>query len=172
MKTFKLCVILSIFLLSSSFLSAQTESGNNSSNKNETQSTKLLSSIIIIRPANIQGKAINIYIDGEYVSSLLPGSYTQESVCPTTHRIKAAYTNIKTRYKEKQSAGQRVKLNAGKEYFYRVGNKLKIHPLSENERKALFAKHPKEQTYTISRLNKKRCSQPSRNIKNKSSRGD
>ncbi len=164
MKALKSRVIVFIFLLSSVLLSAQTENWNNFSDKKVVNTTQSLSSIVILRPTDIQGKAINIFVDGEYISSLLPGAYTQELVCPGTHRIKVAYTNITTRYKEKRSAGQRETFNAGKKHFYRivyVGSKLQLQPLSEQERATFFTKHPKKQNHTISRFNKKKCYQPS-----------
>ncbi len=164
-----------IFLLSSVSLSAQTENWENFSDKKVVDTTQSLSTIIIVRPKNIQGKAINIFIDGEYISSLLSGAYTQELVCPGTHRIKVAYTNIATRYKEKRNAGLRETFNAGKKHFYRivyVGSKLQLQSLSEQERTTLFTKYPKKQNHTISRFNKKKCYQPSNTKKTRSSKGN
>ena len=175
MKAFKSCVMVCIFVLSSVFLSAKTESWDTFSDQKVTKTTQALSSIIIVRTSDIQGKAINIYIDGEYVSSLLPGAYTQEAVCSGTHRIKVAYTNIKTRYKEKRSRGQSATFNAGKKHFYRivsVGNKLQLRTLSEKEKETLLEKYPKKQKHTISRLNKKKCYQPSSTKKTSSSKGN
>ena len=175
MKAFKSCVLVLIFILSSVSLSAKTENWENFSDKKIADSTQSLSTIVIVRPKNIQGKAINIFVDGEYVSSLLPGAYTQDLVCPGTHRIKTAYTNIATRYKEKKHAGQRVTFNAEKKYFYRieyVDSKLQLQPLSEQERATLFTKYPKKQNHTISRLNKKKCYQPSNTKKTRSSKGN
>ena len=175
MKAFKSCVIVCIFVLSSVLLSAQTENWENFSDQKVSNTPQSLSTIIIVRPADIQGKAINIFVDGEYVSSLLSNAYTQELVCPGTHRIKVAYTNISTRYKEKRSAGQSVTFNVGKKHFYRIvsaGGKLQLQPLSEQERVTFFKKYPKKQNHTISRLNKKKCSQPSNTNKTRSSKGN
>ncbi len=175
MKAFKSCVLVFIFILSSVSLSAQTENWENFSDKKVANTTQTHSSIVILRPTGIQGKAINIFVDGEYISSLLPGAYTQELVCPGTHRIKVAYTNIATRYKEKRNAGLRETFNAGKKHFYRivyVGSKLQLQPLSEQERTTFFTKHPKKQSHTISRFNKKKCYQPSNTKKTRSSKGN
>ena len=98
--------------------SSKVQALKNFSNEKVANTSQSLSSIVIVRPSNIQGRAINIFVDGEYISSLLPGAYTQDLVCPGTHRLKIAYTNIKTRYTEKRSTGQRVTFHADKKQLF------------------------------------------------------
>ena len=59
---------------------------------------KKLSNIVIYRAAELKGTAVNVFIDGEYHASLLPGAYTQAIVCPGVHRITMSYTNRITSY--------------------------------------------------------------------------
>jgi OOP family OmpA-OmpF porin len=120
-----------------------------------------LSNIVVFRSEGLGGTAINIYIDGEYQTSLLPGAYTQTTVCPGKHHIKPAYTNIQTRYREKQMKGRNVMLRSGKVYYFQVidsgKKKLQVKALSQAESKSLFKKYIPKQNHTISRLNKREC---------------
>ncbi|MFT7880165.1 MAG: hypothetical protein ABXS91_07210 [Sulfurimonas sp.] len=132
--------------------------------KNVTVPDTKLSSIVIYRPSELKGKAINVYIDGEYQASLLPGAYTQAIVCPGNHQIVTAYTNPATRYREKRSQGKRVGLKAAIVSFYRVTNHAshgwRLLPLTKEEVSSIFSDNPLRQNHTISRLDRKVCLQP------------
>lgn len=122
------------------------------------------SSVVVFRPLNkVKGPAVNVYIDGEYQSSLLPGAYTQAKLCPGSHRLKVAYTNILTRYKEKRNAGQKSLLDAEEIAYYEIVtdkmSKLKLNALSEADALKLIRKLPPRQHHTITRVNKPQCSE-------------
>jgi OOP family OmpA-OmpF porin len=122
-----------------------------------------LTNIIIIRPEELKGKAINIYIDGEYISSLLPGAYTEEKVCSGKHRVNIAYTNVYSRYKEKRKGGVWFEFKpASRQVFIlsKENNILKINAYTKNDIQKLLKKYTKKQTHTISRFDKRKCTQP------------
>lgn len=124
---------------------------------------KKLSSIVIYRPLESKGRAVNVYIDGEYHASLLPGAYTQAMVCPGNHKIVTAYTNPATRYREKKKQGKTVALKSALISFYRVTNPsshgVTLLPMSKKEVTSIFTDKPRRQYHTISRVSRKSCLQ-------------
>lgn len=166
MKTIKTIFILCMIAVTSVSLFAKVEQWKNFSNHTLAKTPDSLSHIIVLRSDALRGQAINIYVDGEYVSSLLSGAYTQELVCPGNHRLNLAYTNAKTRYSEKRKGGQKATFDAGEKYVFRMvkqGNRLALHPLSKEEAVVELKKHTKKQSHTISRLNKRKCTQSAQN---------
>ncbi len=135
------------------------------SNRKSAHSTSNLSQIVIIRPKEIKGTAINIYVDGEYLSSLLPGAYTEELICAGKHRINLAYTNVDYRYKQKRKGGQWVDFKSGKkQHVYKLNKqsgKIKFQYSPEENIQTVLKHYDKRQTHTISRVNKRKCTQPS-----------
>jgi hypothetical protein len=144
--------------------------------KNITIPDKKLSSIVIYRPSEVKGRAINVYIDGEYHTSLLPGAYTQAIVCPGIHHVVTAYTNPATRYREKKSRGKRMGLKASDISFYRLtkhaSHGLVLVPLNKEEVSSIFSDKSRRQHHTISRLGRKACMQPALPGKEKKSSVD
>lgn len=181
-KNKKLIFIISMMLLGSIGLSAEEtnlnqtidksarsgqgiiENWNNFSDTDIKEPSKGLSSVVVFRPLDsVNGPAVNLYIDREYQASLLAGAYTQTSFCPGTHRFSIAYTNILKKYKAKVKAGQKSTFRANEITYYQVEQdskqKLKVKALSEENALALIRKLPPRQRHTISRLNKRECSQ-------------
>jgi OOP family OmpA-OmpF porin len=155
-------------LLSTSTLFAKVEDWDTFSEQKAEKSVKYsssnLSRIIIIRPKELKGTAINIYVDGEYLSSLLPGAYTEELICSGRHRINMAYTNVAYKYWQKRKGGQRVDFKSGeKQHVYMLkleGTKLKFKYYTSDNISKVLKSYSKKQIHTISRVNKKKCTQP------------
>lgn len=143
--------------------SNSVEEWDESIRENVTIPDKRLSSLVIYRPSALKGRAINVYIDGEYQASLLPGAYTQAMVCPGNHHVVTAYTNPATRYREKKKQGKSIGLKASFVSFYQVTNHpahgLTLLPLSKEEASSLFEENPPKKSHTISRLDRKACLQ-------------
>ncbi len=181
-KSKKLIFIISMMLFGSISLSAEglkehqmieksaksgkgiIEKWKNFSDTDIKEPPEGLSSVVVFRPLDsVSGPAINLYIDSEYQASLLAGAYTQTSFCPGTHRFSIAYTNVLTKYKEKVKIGQKNTFRANEITYYQVDqdstDKLRIQTLSEEKALALIKKLPPRQRHTISRLNKRECSQ-------------
>ncbi len=131
--------------------------------KRKKAASSKLSKIVIVRPKDIKGKAINIYIDGEYLSSLLPGAYTEEIVCSGKHRIHLAYTNVAYKYRQKRKGGQWIDFKSGKsQYVYMLtqeGGKLKFKYYPSGNISKLLKGYTKRQAHTISRVNRQKCTE-------------
>ena len=164
MKFIKYILVLSLVIVMSVSLSAKEVNGDGVSKEQTVQSQSVRAQIVIVRPADLTGKAINVYIDGEYVSSLLPGAYTEESVCAGKHRISFAYTNVANRYKAKRKGGKWIAVKSKAKYVFVVakkGNSLYAGNVSPDEVSKILKKYTKKQSHTISRLDKRQCRQPS-----------
>lgn len=171
MKRFRHIFVLCIICVATVSLSAKVENwdtfseqkAEKRSNQKSAQAASKFSQIVIIRAKEIEGKAINIYVDGEYLSSLLPGAYTQELICAGKHRINLAYTNVANKYKQKRKGGQLINFKAGeKQHVYmliRKNGKLKFEHYPKNNVSKLLKHYTKKQTHTISRVNKRECTQ-------------
>ena len=137
----------------------QYESWNKFTKGHIVNPDKKLSSIVLFRQTEIRGKAINVYIDGEYQASLLPGAYTQAMIDPGIHHVTLAYTNPLSHYQEKKERGESVKLKSGKIFYCQILDNgetgLKISDLSQKEVIAFSHKRHLKQSHTISRLTKK-----------------
>ena len=163
MKPMKYILVLCLVCITSISLSAKVENWDTFSEQKTAQSQPTRSQIVIVRPKELAGQAINIYIDGEYVSSLLPGAYTEEFVCSGKHRVNLAYTNVATRYKEKRTGGQWINFKSNHKQVYSLtkeANRLQFKHYPQNDVSKLLKKYTKKQSHTISRLNKRKCTQP------------
>jgi len=66
------------------------------------------------------GGAANIYVNGEYLASLLPGGYRYAELCPYNQRLAAAYTGRDRAYGIKANAGEFYDLPQGHVSYFRV----------------------------------------------------
>lgn len=109
--------------------------------------------VIYYRPMVQQEKPVgaNVYLDGHFHASLLPGSYTQFCL-PAGQYILGAYQNDAPLYRGKSEELFRTQLDAGKTYFMKVTEDGHGAPVSverpEAEQALLGAR---EQSYTLSR---------------------
>lgn len=167
MRALKHTLLLCLVNLSTTTLFAKVEQWDTFGEQKakEQQTSIRTAQVVIVRPENVSGKAINIYIDGEYISSLLPGAYTEELVCSGRHRVNLAYTNITTRYKEKRIGGDLIDFKSGEKNLYAItkeNGKLRFKHYLQNDIPSLLKHYTKRQTHTISRLSKRKCTQPSK----------
>ena len=52
------------------------------------------SSVVFYRQADaVEGSTVNIYVNGQYLGSLQPNAYRQETVCAQNQRFFAEFTN-------------------------------------------------------------------------------
>ena len=170
MRPLKHTLVLCLVSLSITTLFAKVERWDTFAKEKaqEQQVSTRTAQIVIVRPENVSGKAINIYIDGEYVSSLLPGAYTEELVCSGRHRVNLAYTNIATRYKEKRTGGDLIDFKSGEKNLYAItkeNGKLRFKHYPKQDIPSLLTHYTKRQAHTISRLSKRKCTQPSKSTR-------
>lgn len=76
----------------------------------------------------------NIYVDGEFQTALLPGSYTAFCVKPGSHRLSAWFEDAPL-YQGKQDMTNTVSVDGGKTYYIQVskGSKTASNLLSKAE---------------------------------------
>ncbi|VXD01318.1 conserved exported hypothetical protein [Enterobacterales bacterium 8AC] len=93
----------------------------------------------------------NVYVDGHYHTSLLPGGFTTFCLVPGEHTL-GAYQHDAPLYRGKTEELYRVKLEAGKTYFIKVSDDGKSAPVSVTRAEAeQELKYTREQKHAVSR---------------------
>lgn len=77
------------------------------------------SQLVYYYPESVNAGPINIYVDKEFHTALLPGEFTTLCVASGQH-ILAAAVNDAPLYQQKASAGVHANFNGGKTYFVRA----------------------------------------------------
>ena len=120
------------------------------------------SAVFLRAPDAVAGQAVNIFINGEYLTSLTPGGFQQGPACVGSNRLTASYTDVSTRYLEKERQGQSFATPAGQvSYFQVVGDaagKPVLQQLDATAGQAL-ADQLKQQGHTLPRVQLK-CAVP------------
>lgn len=141
------------------------EKWHNFENKkvDEQQANENKANVVFVRDETIKGQAVNIFVGGEYLASLLPNAYKQAKVCPDNQKLVAIQTDVKDRYQTKEKGGQYYSLPLDKTTYLRVGLDHKGQPyflkMSEEEIKAA-KQNLKEQVHTLPRVDREKECQP------------
>ena len=117
---------------------------------------------IFYRPAGAGGPAANIYVNGEYLASLLPGGYRYAELCPYNQRLASAYTGQDPAYNIKAGAGEFYDLPKGYVSFFRVGDSG-MGPSLQAVNRATAGRDLgllREQVHTLPRLEQNRSCSP------------
>lgn len=119
-----------------------------------------LAGVVFYREKDIiPGKSVNIYVNEEYLASLLPGGFQTAAVCPNNQRVHAEFTGADAGYYRKHTQGDSYNLVANDTVYFEVvpdseyGVGLRAVD-AETGRDAIA--HLKRQNHTLPRLNKKR----------------
>lgn len=62
---------------------------------------------------------VNLYINGQYQASLVGNAYTEQSLCPGTHRLAVQFNDVQQRYVTK-TEGQQVAVGSAPMQYFRV----------------------------------------------------
>lgn len=122
-------------------------------------------SVVFLREEGaIAGQSVNVFVNGEYLASLLPGGYKQSIACVGNNRLTPKYTNIRTRYLEKEREGQYFDVPAGKVTYFKVvpdaSGAPSLQSLDAQAGQELVGKM-KEQVHTLPRVDKTpKCEAP------------
>ena len=113
-------------------------------------------SAVFLRPVDaVPGQAVNIFVNGEYLTSLTPGGFKQSATCVGSNRLTASYTDVSTRYLEKERQGQSFATPAGSVSYFQVGadasGKPTLQQLDATAGQAL-ADQLKQQGHTLPRV--------------------
>ncbi|VEF03304.1 OmpA family protein [Neisseria canis] len=96
------------------------------------------SSVVFYRQADaIEGPTVNVYVNGQYLGSLQPNAYRQETVCAQNQRFFAEFANRDVAYNEKANSGDYYNLPEAAVSFFKIVK-------GENGRPALQAVSPEQ----------------------------
>lgn len=115
--------------------------------------------VVFYREDNhIEGKAINVFVNKQYLTSLLPGAIKQVELCAGKNIFTAYKTDVSERYHTKLSTEIDFNLIQNETLFYKVElSKLEPGKLTFSEIKKSDIPHKdgkvKEQSHTLSRVN-------------------
>ncbi|NLX16348.1 MAG: OmpA family protein [Ramlibacter sp.] len=113
-------------------------------------------SMVVIRESDaLPGQAVNIFVNGEYLTSLQPGAFRQGPACVGENRLMASYTDVSTGYQEKVAPGQAVRLPAAEVSYFRVVADAQGQPVLQAldaESGLALAQQQQEQVHTLRRV--------------------
>jgi len=99
----------------------------------------------------------NVYIDGHFHTSLLPGGFTTFCLPPGAHML-GAYQHDAPLYRGKREELYQVQLEAGKTYFVKVADDGTGVPVSVDRVEAEKGlQNARKQIHTISRATTQQC---------------
>lgn len=120
--------------------------------------------VVFVRDeAFVDGAAVNVFVGGEYLASLLPGAYKQAYVCPSNQKLVAIHTNVKDRYLTKADGGQIYNLPIGQTTYLRVAQNAQGNPVFLSMDAAQIdavTTRTKQQVHTLSRVDETRSCEP------------
>lgn len=104
--------------------------------------------------------AVNIYLNGEYLGSLLENGYKYAETCPSHQRLSASFTQDDPAYRKKQGKGEYYDLPPGKVSFFKVvmdgSGKPTVLNVDARTAQAEMA-GLRQQTHTLSRVSRHNC---------------
>ena len=81
-----------------------------------------VASLVILRASASTQNAVNVFVNGEYATSLLPGAARKIEVCAGTRQISLAFSDVGRRYKDKEPGAPALQatLSAGQTGFVQI----------------------------------------------------
>lgn len=114
------------------------------------------SSVVFYRQADaVDGPTVNLYVNGEYLGSLQPNAYRQETVCAQNQRFFAEFTRNDDAYNEKANSGDYYNLPEAAVSFFKVVAGQNGHPALQAvspEQAEQEMKGVQHQNHTLSRV--------------------
>ncbi len=98
-----------------------------------------LATLIFLRPGRATAAAkdapLNVYVNGRYLASLLPGGYVEHRNCAGTVPVAAVFDDARIRHLGQRGQAASVGIEAGKTYYFRVESagadqQAKVTPLT------------------------------------------
>lgn len=124
-------------------------------------SSNMAGTVVYRTDTPVSTEAVNVYMNGEYLGSLLHQGYKYAEVCPHNQRLAAAFTRDDPAYRKKENVGQFYDLPAGKISFFKIMEDASGKPtvLSVDADTARGdMKKLKKQKHTLSRVVGRDCS--------------
>lgn len=166
MRRKKLISILSLSLLSVGCVStgpiSSNEKWHNFGLKAVTEIEKLpaeQSMVVIIREQGaVKGTAVNIFVEGEYLTSLQDGGYKSIHLCALPTSLTAAFTDINLNYQNLRGQKNVFDLNQSRIHYFSVmqaeNDQILLKPLTTAQAQQAIST-AKEQVNTLPRVEKK-----------------
>jgi hypothetical protein len=114
-----------------------------------------LATLIFYRPGTPTGadKPLNVYVNGRFLSSLLPGGYIEHSNCAGPMQVAAVFDDARIRHLGQRGHESEVTLEAGKTYYFQVdetggGNEAKLMSVPSRE---VFLGQYRRQSHVLTR---------------------
>lgn len=130
-------------------LEQPAETWTNFAQDNHTSASKTINAIFMRSSQNTAGKAINIFINGEYFTSLLPGGYKQTLVCQGRNYIGVAEADSDARYNVKKRPSYTFDLQGDEMRYFQV----MVNAQGKAEAIALSSKQAKQQMRGLKKQN-------------------
>ena len=101
---------------------------------------------------------VNVYLNGEYLASLLPGHYAKSRACVGWSRLNAALRDASNAYQAKHAAGLSVEVVRQQTQYFRVElqNEAVLQPVSSTTAEKAIS-GLSLQKHTLSRVDKRNC---------------
>ena len=121
--------------------------------------------VVFIRDKEgLTGPAANIFVNGHYLTSLLPGGFKAVQLCANPTRINAAYTQSDLNYANARKLNAQQTLIEGATQYFRLVNgtdqKVQLQAVTEGQAQTLLS-NLKEEVNTVSRVKEtEQCAQP------------
>lgn len=124
--------------------------------KLESAASNQTSDIIFIREQDaIAGPAVNVFVDGQYLTSLLPGAWRRVNVCAGDNRLSGGFSDPASGYREKIAGGAMWSLPADTQVFFLIkadaNGQPQLEAIDPAQGKALADSLPRQDN-TLSRV--------------------
>ena len=127
--------------------------------KVETPVAQEIASAVFIRePGEVQTQAVNIFVNGEYMTSLQDGAFKQQKEWVGQNTLVAHPSDVGTRYQEKRLNLPKFQVAAGEVAYFRVAAGADGKPVLQQldaETGQQLARAQKEQMHALSRVEPK-----------------
>lgn len=161
----KLGVILGLSILGGGCASIHPQSAAEkwqNFNQNPTAITQQVAEgqtmVVFIRESNaVVGPAVNLFVEGEYLTSLQAGGYKAIPLCRGISNLNAAYTDSELNYTKLREQNKPVNLTGSSIHYFAItqaeNNQLQLQPLTEQQAQQAI-QNTKEQVNTLPRIEK------------------
>lgn len=123
-------------------------------------SSDMAATVVYRTDTPVSPEAVNVYMNGEYLGSLLHQGYKYAEVCPYNQRLAAAFTRDDPAYRKKENVGQYYDLPVGKISFFKImedsSGKPTVLSVDANTARQDMA-GLRKQEHTLSRVMRRDC---------------
>ncbi|WP_104490584.1 OmpA family protein [Acinetobacter indicus] len=115
--------------------------------------------VFIRKPEAVKGSAVNIFVEGEYLTSLQAGGYKAIPLCAAPTNLTAAFTDINLNYPSVREQNNTFDLSQSRIHYFSVTSVENGQPILKAltaQQAQLAMKNTREQVNTLPRVEKSR----------------